>query len=406
MVGRLRLHLKAAIESAFLVHLGSIAEALKDLTPHGTHRTSERAGHLVEDRAQGDGPEQDRAQGDRAERDRPEGDGPEGDGPEEERPEGEGPEGDGPEGDRPEGDGPEGDRPEGDGPEGDGPEGDRPEGDGPEEERPEGDGPEGDGPEGDRPEEERPQGDRPEGDGPEGDRPEGDRAEGDGPEGDRPEGDRAEGDGPEGDRPEGDRPEGDRPEGHGPEGHRGGERRQRETGTLKMQNVLKVVVGGEYSSEVNERPLFSHCHREMARRIQGGKEFGALKSAQEERLNKINEEFLSDTQYEEVEDLSSKLELFKTKFMEFDLDISGDLDIMGLKQMLEKLGKAKTHLELKKILSQVSAGETISYRDFLHMMLGKNNSILKLILMFEDMGKDKEPAETGPPGRRTFADLP
>ena len=28
------------------------------------------------------------------------------------------------------------------------------------------------------------------------------------------------------------------------------------------------------------------------------------------------------------------------------------------------------------------------------------------ILMFEDMGKDKEPAETGPPGRRTFADLP
>ena len=51
---------------------------------------------------------------------------------------------------------------------------------------------------------------------------------------------------------------------------------------------------------------------------------------------------------------------------------------MGLKQMLEKLGKAKTHLELKKILSQVSAGETISYGDFLHMMLGKNNSILKL----------------------------
>ncbi|XP_059911257.1 allograft inflammatory factor 1-like [Gadus macrocephalus] len=144
----------------------------------------------------------------------------------------------------------------------------------------------------------------------------------------------------------------------------------------------------------------------MARRIQGGKEFGALKSAQEERLNRINEEFLSDTQYEEVEDLSTKLELFKTKFMEFDLDISGDLDIMGLKQMLEKLGKAKTHLELKKILSQVSAGETISYRDFLHMMLGKNNSILKLILMFEDMGKDKKPAETGPPGRRTFADLP
>ena len=53
---------------------------------------------------------------------------------------------------------------------------------------------------------------------------------------------------------------------------------------------------------------------------------------------------------------------------------------MGLKRMLEKLGVAKTHLELKRILSQVSAGnpETICYRDFLHMMLGKKNSILKL----------------------------
>ncbi|CAL8354293.1 unnamed protein product [Arctogadus glacialis] len=374
------LNLKAAIESAFLVHLGSIAEALKDLTPHETHRTCERAGHLVEDRPEGDRPGGDRPEGDRVEGDRPEGD----------RPEGDRPEGDRPEGDRPEGDRPGGDRPEGDRPEGDRPEGDRPEGD-----RPEGDRPEGDRPEGDRPEGDRVEGDRPEGDRVEGDRPEGDRPEGDRPEGDRPEGDRPEGDRPEGDRPERDRPERDRPEGDRPEEERGGERRQTRTGTLKMQNVLKVVV-----------VLLGHCHREMARRIQGGKEFGALKSAQEERLNRINEEFLSDTQYEEVEDLSSKLESFKTKFMEFDLDISGDLDIMGLKRMLEKLGKAKTHLELKRILSQVSAGETISYRDFLHMMLGKNNSILKLILMFEDMGKDREPAETGPPGRRTFADLP
>ncbi|CAL8248780.1 unnamed protein product [Lota lota] len=83
-------------------------------------------------------------------------------------------------------------------------------------------------------------------------------------------------------------------------------------------------------------------------------------------------------------------------------------NIMGLKRMLEKLGVAKTHLELKKILSEVSAGnlETICYRDFLHMMLGKKNAILKLILMFEGMGKDKEPVDPGRPSRKTFADLP
>lgn len=57
------------------------------------------------------------------------------------------------------------------------------------------------------------------------------------------------------------------------------------------------------------------------------------------------------------------------------------LDIMGLKRMLEKLGLAKTHLELKRMMSEVigeAPKDTISYHDFLNMMLGKRNAILKL----------------------------
>lgn len=49
--------------------------------------------------------------------------------------------------------------------------------------------------------------------------------------------------------------------------------------------------------------------------------------------------------------------------------------------MLEKLGVAKTHLELKKIMAEVvgePAKDTINYNDFLKMMLGKRNGILKL----------------------------
>ncbi|TFJ96381.1 putative E3 ubiquitin-protein ligase RNF217 [Platysternon megacephalum] len=39
---------------------------------------------------------------------------------------------------------------------------------------------------------------------------------------------------------------------------------------------------------------------------------------------------------------------------------------MALKRMLEKLGAAKTHLELKKMITEVTGGrgETIGYRDF------------------------------------------
>ncbi|TKS81932.1 Allograft inflammatory factor 1 [Collichthys lucidus] len=147
----------------------------------------------------------------------------------------------------------------------------------------------------------------------------------------------------------------------------------------------------------------------MASKAQGGKAFGLLKTQQEERLNSINEAFLSDPQYAEEEDLSSKLEMFKTKYMEFDLNDKGEIDIMGLKRMLEKLGLAKTHLELKKMMSEVVGGtskDTICYHDFLNMMLGKRNAILKLILMYEGMGKGQESKDAGPPRRKTFSDLP
>ncbi|KAG7474765.1 allograft inflammatory factor 1-like [Solea senegalensis] len=143
--------------------------------------------------------------------------------------------------------------------------------------------------------------------------------------------------------------------------------------------------------------------------VQGGKSYGLLKSQQEEKLNSVNEAFLSDPQYEEEEDLASKLDMFKKKYMEFDLNDKGDIDMMGLKRMLEKLGLAKTHLELKKMMSDVVGGaskDTISYADFLHMMLGKRNAILKLILMFEGMGKEQQQEDAGPPCRKTFSDLP
>uniref|UniRef100_A0A8C6SE83 Allograft inflammatory factor 1 n=1 Tax=Neogobius melanostomus TaxID=47308 RepID=A0A8C6SE83_9GOBI len=138
--------------------------------------------------------------------------------------------------------------------------------------------------------------------------------------------------------------------------------------------------------------------------------FGLLKSQQEEKLNSINEAFLSDDTYAEEEELASKLEQFKKKYMEFDLNDKGEIELMSLKRMLEKLGLAKTHLELKKMISEVSGGsskDTICYDDFLKMMLGKRNAILKLILMFEGKGKEEqEQKPSGPPCRKTFSDLP
>lgn len=55
-------------------------------------------------------------------------------------------------------------------------------------------------------------------------------------------------------------------------------------------------------------------------------------------------------------------------------------DLMALKRMMEKLGVPKTHLEIRKMISEVTGGvgTTISYRDFVNMMLGKRSAVLKL----------------------------
>uniref|UniRef100_A0A803SKU2 Allograft inflammatory factor 1-like EF-hand domain-containing protein n=1 Tax=Anolis carolinensis TaxID=28377 RepID=A0A803SKU2_ANOCA len=58
---------------------------------------------------------------------------------------------------------------------------------------------------------------------------------------------------------------------------------------------------------------------------QGGKAFGAMKAQQEEVLDSLNKEFLDDPKYSTVEELAEKLEIFKKKYMEFDLNAQGDI---------------------------------------------------------------------------------
>lgn len=145
----------------------------------------------------------------------------------------------------------------------------------------------------------------------------------------------------------------------------------------------------------------------MAKNYQGGKAFGSLKREQEAKLDELNEQFLTSGDYDDVEDLEDKLKAYKLQFMEFDENNSGDIDIMELKRMMEKLGQAKTHLELKKMIAEVDKTNsgTIHYNEFLDMMLGKKSSVLKLILMFEEKRKEKERPQGIPP-KRSLGDLP
>eukprot|EP00069_Balaena_mysticetus_P006635 bmy_05351T0 len=142
----------------------------------------------------------------------------------------------------------------------------------------------------------------------------------------------------------------------------------------------------------------------LLRLIHKGKPGGPGASIQEQVL----EEFLCDQKYSDEENLPEKLAAFKEKYMEFDLNNEGEIDLMSLKRMMEKLGVPKTHLEMKKMISEVTGGvsDTISYRDFVNMMLGKRSAVLKLVMMFEGKANESSPKPVGPPPERDIASLP
>ncbi|XP_034403416.1 allograft inflammatory factor 1-like [Cyclopterus lumpus] len=143
--------------------------------------------------------------------------------------------------------------------------------------------------------------------------------------------------------------------------------------------------------------------------VQGGKAFGLLKEQQRSRLEEINQEYMEDQKYRDEEDLPEKLEGLKNKYSEFDLNDQGEIDMMGLKRMMEKLGVPKTHLELKKMIVEVTGGgssNTIDYRDFVKMMLGKRSAVLKLVLVFEDKANGASCKPGGPPPKRDISSLP
>ncbi|XP_023135308.1 allograft inflammatory factor 1-like [Amphiprion ocellaris] len=147
----------------------------------------------------------------------------------------------------------------------------------------------------------------------------------------------------------------------------------------------------------------------MPSNVQGGKAFGLLKEQQRQKLEEINKEYMEDQKYRDEDDLPEKLEGFKNKYAEFDLNDQGEIDLMGLKRMMEKLGVPKTHLELKKMIVEVTGGSssnTINYRDFVKMMLGKRSAVLKLVLIFEDKANGSACKPEGPPPKRDIASLP
>uniref|UniRef100_A0A8D2PF65 Allograft inflammatory factor 1 like n=1 Tax=Zosterops lateralis melanops TaxID=1220523 RepID=A0A8D2PF65_ZOSLA len=122
----------------------------------------------------------------------------------------------------------------------------------------------------------------------------------------------------------------------------------------------------------------------------------------------IPREFLCDPKFSNEKDLEEKLAMFKGENWRVSLSCLALVDLMSVKRMMEKLGAPKTHLELKKMISEVTGGvsDTISYQDFVNVMLGKRSAVLKLVMMFEGKANESNPKPSGPPPERDIASLP
>uniref|UniRef100_A0A8C6AKV4 Allograft inflammatory factor 1 like n=1 Tax=Monodon monoceros TaxID=40151 RepID=A0A8C6AKV4_MONMO len=125
----------------------------------------------------------------------------------------------------------------------------------------------------------------------------------------------------------------------------------------------------------------------LSNRFQGGKALCLLKARQERRPAEINRELLCDQKYSDEENLPEKLAAFKEKYLEFDLNSEGEIDLMSLKRVMEKRGVPKTHPEMK-MISEVA--------DFVNMALGKRSAVLKLVMMFEGKPNESSPKPAGP----------
>lgn len=111
--------------------------------------------------------------------------------------------------------------------------------------------------------------------------------------------------------------------------------------------------------------------------------------------------FREVVQSEEGGDLTDvQMALFKSLFLDFDSDISGDIDQLELQRLFEKLGEPKTHLELKRLMRKHDQSDkgAISFPDFLVMMreIGAGSSVQGSSVQRKAESNAERPAESAP----------
>jgi hypothetical protein len=122
---------------------------------------------------------------------------------------------------------------------------------------------------------------------------------------------------------------------------------------------------------------------------QGGKSFGNNLKTLEQKLDQIAKNYKESNPEADVDEI----EKVKRKFIKYDSDLSGDINVDELMYMFQDLGQPKNRLECEKVIKQNDkhGTGTIDFQDFLEMLLGKSaNLFLKRLLFFKELEKQSQ----------------
>ncbi|KAM4642147.1 allograft inflammatory factor 1-like [Discoglossus pictus] len=104
----------------------------------------------------------------------------------------------------------------------------------------------------------------------------------------------------------------------------------------------------------------------------------------EHEINIANKEYLGDEPFQDIPDLSAKLEKLKDLFIRHDSDKNGEIDYGNLHEMAQSIDILLTDMELKKRVHEITGNtsNSLSYKDCAMTFLGRRSTMCQRIMKY------------------------
>ncbi|XP_067388544.1 allograft inflammatory factor 1-like isoform X2 [Emydura macquarii macquarii] len=113
-----------------------------------------------------------------------------------------------------------------------------------------------------------------------------------------------------------------------------------------------------------------------------------LQEKQEKEFCLVNKEYLADEPFQDIPELWEKLDQLKGMFMRYDATRAGEIDYPTMSRILQEFAVFRSPSELKVLAQEITgnSGNTIPYKDFAMVMLGRRSTMCQRIMRYDGNG--------------------